>query len=220
MRNYPHDNEDEFLENAWYILESGELTKEAIKKKFGDEGFENILEVLTEKGAISANGSMVELTEEGNKRAAGIVRRHRLAERLMSDALGMEPDEMERGACEFEHVVAPEISDSICTLLGHPRVCPHGMAIPEGNCCREAKKSIEIGVCPVTQILPGQTAKVAYVNTNSEIRMKKLLLMGVTPDAKIKLAQIHPAVVLEVGDSQVAMDKGVAEDIFVWRPTT
>lgn len=220
MKPHPHNHEDEFLENLWYILENGELTKDAVKKKYGDESFDHILDALAEEGALTVKGAKIDLTKTGEKRASGIVRRHRLAERLMSDALGMEPHEMERGACEFEHVVAPEISDSICTLLGHPRVCPHGMAIPEGDCCREAKKSVESGVCSVTQLLPGQMAKVAYVNTNSEVRMKKLLLMGITPDARIKLSQLHPAVVLEIGDSQVAMEGGVAEDIFVWRPAT
>ena len=43
---------------------------------------------------------------------------------------------IEKNACTFEHILSPEVTDRICTFLGHPRTCPHGSPIPEGDCCR------------------------------------------------------------------------------------
>ena len=46
---------------------------------------------------------------------------------------------IEKNACTFEHILSPEVTDRICTFLGHPRTCPHGSPIPEGDCCLDAR---------------------------------------------------------------------------------
>src|SRR3989440_37024 len=83
------------------------------------------------------DGSMiVELTPRGRQRAADIIRRHRLAERLFTDSLALDSEtEIEQQACKFEHILLPQATDKICTFLGHPRTCPHGAPIPPGACC-------------------------------------------------------------------------------------
>ena len=61
---------------------------------------------------------------------------HRLAERLFRDVLGIhDEDEIESSACKFEHILSPDVTERICTLLGHPTACPHGSPIPKGDCC-------------------------------------------------------------------------------------
>jgi len=94
-------------------------------------------DALKPTGVSTGDGSMiVELTPRGRQRAADIVRRHRLAERLFTDSLAMDSEsEIEQQACKFEHILSPEATDKICTFLGHPRTCPHGAAIPPGPCC-------------------------------------------------------------------------------------
>ena len=85
---------------------------------------------------------MVDFTERGKRMAADIIRRHRLAERLFTEALNMHNEvEIEQQACKFEHILSPEATERICSFLGHPRTCPHGSPIPEGKCCtgREAE---------------------------------------------------------------------------------
>ncbi|HEU5335528.1 MAG TPA: ATP-binding cassette domain-containing protein [Terriglobales bacterium] len=79
---------------------------------------------------------MIEFTPRGRQRAADVIRRHRLAERLFTESLGMDdPAEIEEQACKFEHILSPEATDRICAFLGHPRACPHGAPIPPGTCC-------------------------------------------------------------------------------------
>jgi putative ABC transport system ATP-binding protein len=94
-------------------------------------------DALKPAGFSVGDGSMiVELTPRGRQRAADIIRRHRLAERLFTDSLALDSEsEIEQQACKFEHILSPEATDKICSFLGHPRTCPHGAPIPPGPCC-------------------------------------------------------------------------------------
>src|SRR4051812_24543706 len=100
-------------------------------------------DALKPQGVSVGDGSMiVELTPRGRQRAADIIRRHRLAERLFTDSLALDSEsEIEQQACKFEHILSPEATDKICSFLGHPRTCPHGAPIPLGACCKGAPDS-------------------------------------------------------------------------------
>ena len=124
---------DEYMETLWYLVEEGRLTTDGLQT-WAEETFnEEIVAHLQKEQLIAVQGEKIEFTPAGYEKAKQIVRCHRLAERLLADVLGMKPKEIEQGACEFEHILAPEIVDSICTLLGHPSECPHGLKIPEGK---------------------------------------------------------------------------------------
>jgi putative ABC transport system ATP-binding protein len=85
---------------------------------------------------------IVELTPRGRRRAADIIRRHRLAERLFTDSLAMDSEtEIEEQACKFEHILSPQATDKICSFLGHPVTCPHGAPIPPGECCKRTREN-------------------------------------------------------------------------------
>jgi energy-coupling factor transporter ATP-binding protein EcfA2 len=94
-------------------------------------------DALKPAGVSIGDGALiVELTPRGMKRAADIIRRHRLAERLFTDSLAMDSEtEIEQQACKFEHILSAEATDKICAFLNHPRTCPHGSPIPPGPCC-------------------------------------------------------------------------------------
>ena len=94
-------------------------------------------DALKPSGVSVGDGSIiVSMTARGRQRAADIIRRHRLAERLFTDSLALDSEtEIEQQACKFEHILSPEATDKICTFLGHPKTCPHGAPIPRGQCC-------------------------------------------------------------------------------------
>ena len=102
-------------------------------------------DALKPAGVSIGDGSLiVELTDRGRQRAADIIRRHRLAERLFTDSLSLDSEtEIEQQACKFEHILSPEATDKICSFLGHPKTCPHGAPIPAGPCCG---KTVPVGV--------------------------------------------------------------------------
>jgi putative ABC transport system ATP-binding protein len=161
---------DEVLEELWVLEEHGEsaeiehmevhgaLPVSIAVEKMRDMGLVNTTphppeahshksfvnpchDALKPTGVSVGDGSLiVELTSRGRQRAADIIRRHRLAERLFTDSLALESEsEIEQQACKFEHILSPEATDKICTFLGHPRTCPHGAPIPPGHCCGIAR---------------------------------------------------------------------------------
>jgi len=84
---------------------------------------------------------IVDFTAAGRQRAMDVIRRHRLAERLFTQTLQVEnEEEIEQQACKFEHILSPEVTDKICSFLGHPQSCPHGSPIPAGECCERAAR--------------------------------------------------------------------------------
>ena len=157
---------DEVLEELWVLAEHEEIAEVGRMEVHGALPVSLAVEKMTEMGLVSSSphppqahdhkpfvnpchdalkpdavsvgdGSMiVELTPRGRKRAADIIRRHRLAERLFTDSLALDSEtEIERQACKFEHILSPEATDKICAFLGHPHTCPHGAPIPPGPCC-------------------------------------------------------------------------------------
>jgi putative ABC transport system ATP-binding protein len=103
-------------------------------------------DALKPDGVSVGEGTMVvELTSRGRQRAADIIRRHRLAERLFTDSLALDSEtEIEQQACKFEHILSREATDKICSFLGHPLTCPHGAPIPPGPCCPRPARSANV----------------------------------------------------------------------------
>jgi len=176
-----------------------------------------MLQRLSQLDLIRTSGEELELSDEGLQRATGIIRRHRLAERLLSDVLHFEPRETEEAACEFEHIIDDRITESICRLLGHPRTCPHGAAIPEGACCKAAEREYDESVMPLTEAPLGIEVRVAYTNALTDQRQHQLMHMGIFPGRSIRVHQLRPAVVVQQGATTTAMDQSVAASIYVWR---
>lgn len=210
---------EEYVEALWYLSEQGDPCVETLKKYVREAFDEAVLAELVREGFILLDDTgRITLTPKGHDQSRQIVRCHRLAERLLTDVLGMHPRETERGACEFEHIIAPEIADSICTLLGHPRECPHGLKIPEGKCCRGGYANVRSAIVPLDRIQPGTEVRIAYINTFSNSRMHKLSHFGIMPGATIKVHQRYPSFVVQCGNTQVAMEEAVAREVFVFSP--
>jgi DtxR family Mn-dependent transcriptional regulator len=169
---------------------------------------------LVEGGWVE-RGQELTLTEQGLPEAAQAVRRHRLAERLLTDVLATPEAVMDEHACRFEHVLLDGVADSICTLLGHPRFCPHGKPIPPGECCKRQQESAERVIAPLCDLQPGQRGHIAYLRMDEPKRLQKLMAMGILPGVPIGLLRRFPSYVFEAGLSQFAVDKDIASDIFV-----
>jgi len=172
---------------------------------------------LEARGFVRVAGQRVALTRLGEANAASVVRRHRLAERLFTDLLELSPGEVESQACEFEHVLSPEATASVCALLGHPPRCPHGKAIPPGPCCATFSAPIEPVVTSLENLAPGVAARVVFLASRAEGRVAKLLSFGVAPGSEVRLRQRAPAYVLEVGETTLALEADVAREVFVKR---
>jgi len=207
---------EEYLEKLWYMKEKETCRIDELKAAVGKDFNMNVVKDLAEAGYIALNedNEYFSLTKTGQDRARKIIRAHRLAERLLHDVFG---GEFESGACEFEHMVKPEIVDGICTLLGHPRECPHGMPIPEGECCKKLLKVAHSSVIPLTSLEIGQSARIAYVNCRDDRRLHRIEGLHIRPGNMIKLHQRYPSYVIECEGANIALDENVASNICVWR---
>lgn len=176
---------------------------------------ERSLAELLEAGLVQQEADAVSLTKSGEAVAESVVRRERLAERLLTDVLNLGEAEAAEAACQFEHHLRRGIDDEICTLLGHPKVCPHGNPIPPGDCCRAGTRSAETVISSLADMLPGHTGVIAYIHATRREVMQRLLAMGMVPGTGVSLLQRVPSYVLQLGQAQVALDRETARDIYV-----
>ncbi len=175
------------------------------------------LRELTEAGHVEVDRAHARLTANGMEEARACIRRHRLAERLMVDVLDLKKPLVHETSCEFEHLLHKGVDESICTLLGHPRTCPHGKPIPEGRCCKTVRAEARRVIVPLTELEPRQAATIAYLRTDNREALQKLIAIGALPKTELRLLQRSPALVLQLGRSQFAIDQELASHVYVRR---
>ncbi len=204
------ESAQELLELLWIATEEESKAGLVIKDEMPDG-----VDELVQLGLTEWDDRILTLTALGWPEAALAVRRHRLAERLLVDVLMAEENLMDEHACRFEHVLVDGMAKSICTMLGHPRFCPHGKPIPPGECCEQMQESVGRLIAPLCEMRPGQRGHIAYIQMNDVKRLQKLMAMGVLPGVSIALLRRFPSYVIEAGYSQFAVDKEIAADIHV-----
>jgi len=214
-----HEQEDleEALGAVWHCFETGVRRKDAVIPAVTETVDKDIYPRLLKEGFVREDGHDVVLTPSGEKLAKDITRRHRLAERLLSDVLSLEKSAIDPNACQLEHILSPEVSQSICSLLGHPKECPHGSPIPAGDCCQKAEDHVEPIVVPLSRMTAGEAGQIAYLLLHHHPELHKLLSLGVVPGTQVRLHQTFPTYVLDLGESQLALEESIAQNIYVRR---
>jgi DtxR family transcriptional regulator, Mn-dependent transcriptional regulator len=198
---------DECLERLWHRRELGGGVG-------ADAAGDDCLRTLAAEGLVEAAGDGgIRFSPEGERRARQLVRSHRLAERLMQDVLG---EAAEPSACEFEHLLGTEVVDAICTLLGHPRECPHGNPIPAGECCARSDRVVLRQVKPLVEMELGSKGRIAWVYAKSDAQLHALGSLQLRPGAMVTLHQRRPSYVVECEGAHLALDDALAGAVNVW----
>ncbi len=125
-----------YLKAIWHIKEKNEPVKISIIAKMLNVRQPSVVQMLKKLNGLNLvnySKAAVKLTEEGEKIGASMMRNSRLLEVLMENALKVEIDE--EMVCGIEHHMNKQFTDALCTMLKHPRKCPHGHEIPFGECC-------------------------------------------------------------------------------------
>ena len=126
-----------YLKAIWHIKERNEDVKISTIAKMLNVRQPSVVQMLKKlniKNLVNYNKAGVKLTEEGQAVGASMMRNSRLLEVLMESALKVEIDE--EMVCGIEHHMKKEFTDALCTMLKHPRKCPHDREIPMGECCK------------------------------------------------------------------------------------
>jgi DtxR family Mn-dependent transcriptional regulator len=209
---------EEVLEFIWFERERGiDSLKELLKVEEVVEAgarFDTIKE-MEKDGLVMVHGDSVHLTEKGEKNAELAIRRHRLAEMLLSEVLEVDEGHIEEHACTFEHSLSPLVTESICTLLGHPPACPHGYPIPRGECCKKTHDTIKPLVVPLTDLEIGDRGRIIFIVPKSHARLDKLGSLGLVPGSNVRIHQKRPAYVIEIGETTLGLDPDIVKEIYV-----
>ncbi len=128
-----HTPVEEYLEAVYALSEEGTAVIAArVAERLGRSApsVSEMLDRLEVDGLVERSGRMISLTSTGATLAATVVRRHRLAERLLVDVIGLAWHKAHSEAGRWEHVISTEVEAKLIELLGDPATCPHGNAIP------------------------------------------------------------------------------------------
>lgn len=157
------------------------------------------------------------LTEKGNSAAEVMVRRHRLAERMLTDLLGMSWADVHEEAHRFEHAISDNVERRLMEVLDSPATCPHGSPIPG------SRSSMPQPGIPLDRLKPGDTAKLQRVTERVEGNRDMLIYLGdnkIKPGATVKVVSISPwdsKMVINCQGKDVPIDLAIASQMLMER---
>ncbi len=176
-----------------------------------------LLREIRKAGLLDQEGEdALALTAAGLAAAEAVIRRHRLAEVLFQSVLQVDEREVEETACAFEHMLSTDACDRVCSFLGHPAHCPHGRAIPPGRCCGLGSEAAT-EVHPLSEMQVGDLCEVIHIRPRHHARLDRLGAYGLIPGSSVRLHQKRPSIVIQIDETDLALDVDVARDIYVRR---
>ncbi len=212
-----NEKQEEIMEAIWCAAENKTYAIDDIKRKCTVEFDETDLTPLEEKGLIVFNADKILFSSEGKAAAEAIMRRHRLAEVLVTSILKLTHSDMEAVACQVEHRLVSEVEESICTLLGHPEGCPDGKAIPMGRCCKKRLRVVSNTVVSLAELEPSERGKITYIKPGTHSNLHQLISLGVQPGIIVTVHRKNPALCIKFENTELALDEEIAKNIFVWK---
>jgi DtxR family transcriptional regulator, Mn-dependent transcriptional regulator len=182
---------EEYLEAVYRLEREGPgVTTSGLASSLGvaAASVSGMLKKLSKDGYVEPVGrGEVRLTTRGLEVAVRVLRRHRLAERLLTDVLGMPWDEVHVEACMLEHAISDRVETQILKLLKDPQTCPHGQPIPP----RDLSDPPGIGE-PLAQVPTGTRARVESVTEELPEILRYLAEIGLRPGVEIAIVQKAP----------------------------
>jgi len=157
----------------------------------------------------------VKLTEEGRKLALEVLRRHRLAERLLIDVLRLDWSQVHDAACKLEHAIPKDIIEPLEKALTHPKTCPHGNPIPTafGGIIEEESE-------PLVDLNPKEKGIIVKITEEKSDVLQYLAALGLVPGASVEVERKIPfggPITLKVGDVSHTLEHEFASIISVRR---
>jgi DtxR family Mn-dependent transcriptional regulator len=206
---------DEALELIWVLDEGGHRSLNRFKLSSEDDHTESLIRDLKKEALVVINGDEISFTEKGHAQAKALIRRLRLAERLFTDVFEMREATVITDACKMEHILSEELTDSVCTFLGHPQTCPHNLPIPRGECCKKYKIEVAPVVTRLSEFEVGAKGRITFIVPTDSSRLGKLNSLGITAGSMIRLLQRNPSYVIQIDETTIAIDPEIAKEIYI-----
>jgi DtxR family Mn-dependent transcriptional regulator len=172
-------------------------------------------------GLLTVEGDRhLQLTGAGRTYAVAVMRKHRLAELLLVNVIGMPYEDAHDEACRWEHVMSDDVERRVFHLLGRPTRSPYGNPIPGLAELDRSAPPLEGDEAERNLAFPGLTGAVVVrricesVHSDGDV-IRQLHTAGVDPGAKVTVAQERDSVIVDRGGEQVRLPREVASRVFV-----
>jgi len=211
-----HPPVEEYLETIQALTEEGVPVIQArIAERLGKTApsVSEMLDRLAADGYLERTGRHITLTDQGRTLADSVIRKHRLAERLLVDVIGLPWHKAHLEAGRWEHVISDEVEELIVKLLHNPTTCPHGNPIPgTGGVTRE--------LSALADCRPGDRIRLQRVTEQVELDHDALVYLaqvGFTPGASAEVRTRAPdgTLMLDIADRTIAVGAPLAQQLFV-----
>jgi len=208
---------EEYLEAIYRLEQKGGFARTmelARNLKVVPGSVTNTIENLKRKGlVIHKPYKGVKLTENGRKIASNVLRRHRLAERLLTDILHLDWSEVHDPACKLEHALSPEILKPLEKALGHPKKCPHGNPIPTSCGGIFEEKTISL-----SKIDPKVSCVIQKITEEKTETLQQLTKLNLIPGKKVQVEnklRAKGSLIILVEGERCTIDDELASIIYV-----
>ena len=217
-----HPPVEEYLETMLALDEEGVPVIQArIAERLGRSApsVSEMLDRLIVDGYVSRDGRRLSLTDSGRALAEKVVRKHRLAERLLVDVIGLEWHKVHREAGRWEHVISDDVEAQLVELLGDPATCPHGNPIPGTH-----TPTPSVPTRPLAEVAEGERVRLFRVSEEVELNLGSLTLLdegGFIPGAVARIGGRDGEGNLEVrveGAAAIRVSRELSDRLFVGAP--
>jgi DtxR family Mn-dependent transcriptional regulator len=168
---------------------------------------------LEAEGLVRMDGSVIVLTSEGQQIAQAVVRRHRLAERFLTDVLGLSWAEAHHEAGKWEHVISPVVEEALDRFLDAPTTCPHGNPIPGSDYQPPKSQSLSEIVVGAGFTVSRITEELEFADGMLEFLEESTLMPGFT--GEVTAVSPDGTVTVVIGNQHVGVGSYAAERILV-----
>jgi DtxR family Mn-dependent transcriptional regulator len=202
--------EEEYLQTLFWLQEAGlPMTGANVARamQLSPPTVHEMIGRLERDGYITRAGDKtISFTGSGQEHAEGIVRRHRLIERFLTDVLGIPWDEVHEEAERLEHAMSPVLEERMLAAIGDAKTCPHGHPITPGT---------RIEGVPLADVAPGAAVTVLRFENEAEDLLHELRAAGIEPGMQGTLTSKGDDVVVEGDGRSVTLTASVAETVSV-----
>ncbi len=222
------DTTEMYLRTIYELVEEGIVPLRArIAERLHQSGptVSQTVARMERDGLVTVEGDRhLELTDEGMRLATRVMRKHRLAERLLTDVIGLPWEEVHEEACRWEHVMSEAVERRLLDLLDHPTESPYGNPIPGLGELGEVKVGEEFmeGVESLSDVAGTDEGRVLVRRISEEMQkdeslMSALRRVGALPDKTITIVATPEGVLVGSGGETAEIVPEAADHIFVRR---
>ena len=221
------DTTEMYLRTIYELVEEGIVPLRArIAERLHQSGptVSQTVARMERDGLLTVEGDRhLELTAEGLRLATRVMRKHRLAERLLTDVIGLDWTLVHAEACRWEHVMSENVERRLLDLLGHPTESPYGNPIPGlDELGQELGEDFMDGVESLSEAVGDVQSRVRVRRISEETQkdeelMTALRRVGALPDKVIEVNRTSAGVLIGSGGESAEIDDESAEHIFVRR---